>query len=74
MHSSKTDPKICVLLALVEGSNLSKFSITQLRNISFFRTKGCSQVKPSLISSSDSSETGSVSELVLKNRRPYYYY
>ena len=67
MQSSKTDPKIYFLSALVEGSLLSKFSITRLRNISFFRTTGCGQVKPSLISSSGSSETGSVSELVLKN-------
>ena len=38
---SKADPKVSVLSALVEGSLLSKFSITRLRNISFFKTKGC---------------------------------
>ena len=74
IHSSRKDPKISVLSALAEGSLLSKFSITWLRNISFFRTKGCGQVKPSLISSSGSLETRSVSDLVLKNTRPYYYY
>ena len=71
---SKADPKVSVLSALVEGSLLSKFSITRLRNISFFKAKGCGQVKPSIISSSRSSKTGSVSELILKNTRPYYYY
>ena len=58
----------------MEGSLLFKFSITWLRNISFFKTKWCGQIKPSLISFSCSSERGSVSELVLKNARLYHYY
>ena len=73
IHSSKTDPKISVLSALVEGSLLSKFSTTWLHNISIFRTKRYGQVKPSLICSLGSLETESVSQLVLKITRPYYY-
>ena len=73
-YTHQRHPKISVLSALVEGSLLFKFSITWLRNISFFKTKGCGQAKPSLISSSCSLERGSVSELVLKNTRSYHYY